>query len=99
MGAHQEPFGRPLPLYDFFGDPPVHVKQRIFAPARQKQALTCHPTKPCHSLSVLEVREILLKIPKNDKKCTAFGKEKKNSSKNSYFFVFLWVEVACGEHA
>jgi hypothetical protein len=45
-------------------------------------------------LSVLEVREILVKIEKN-RKCVAFGKKKINSSKNSFLFVFLWVEVAC----
>jgi hypothetical protein len=63
-----------------------------------KTSLDSHPTEPCHSLSALEVREILVKVPKKDRKCAAFGKEKRNSFKNSYCFVFLWVEVACGEH-
>jgi hypothetical protein len=42
-----------------------------------------------HSLSALEVREILVKVPKKDRKCIAFGKKKINSSKNSFLFVFL----------
>jgi hypothetical protein len=87
------------PVYDFFGDPPVRVKPRNFAQACQKQALTRHPTEPCHSLSTLEVGEILVKVPKKDRKYAAFGKMKINSSRKSYHFVFLWVEVACGEHA
>jgi hypothetical protein len=41
-----------------------------------KTSLDSHPTEPCHSLSALEVREILVKVPKKDRKCVAFGKEK-----------------------
>jgi hypothetical protein len=40
-----------------------------------------------------------VKVLKKDRKCATFGKENRNSSKNSYHFVSLWVEVACGEHA
>jgi hypothetical protein len=45
---------------------------------------------------MLEVREILVKVLKKERKCAVFGKKKRNSSKNSYLFDFLWVEVACG---
>jgi hypothetical protein len=38
-----------------------------------------------------------VKVPKKDIKCAAFGKENRNDSKNSYHFVSLWAEVACGE--
>jgi hypothetical protein len=66
--------------------------------ALQKQALTCHLTKPDRSLSVLEIKKILVKVPKRDRKWATLGKEKRNSSKNSYHFGSLWVEVACDEH-
>jgi hypothetical protein len=44
---------------------------------------------------VLEVREILVKVPKKDRKCVVFGKKAINSSKDSFLFVFLEVKVAC----
>jgi hypothetical protein len=64
-----------------------------------KTSLDTPSSQALPSLSALEVREILVKVPEKDRKGATFGKEKRNSSKNSYHFVSLWVEVACGKHA
>jgi hypothetical protein len=78
-------------VYDFFG-----IKPRNFAWAHQKQPLTHHPTKPCHSLSTLEIREILVKVPKKDRKHVAFGKREKKYFQK--FISFCLLVGGGGEH-
>jgi hypothetical protein len=77
---------------DYFDDPPVHFKPKIFA----KGSLNISLDTPSYSvLPFFERAWSKGDLPKKDRKYLAFGKEKINSSKDSFDFVFLWVEVAC----
>jgi hypothetical protein len=92
MGVRQEPNERQLPIHWLFWWPtgPLQTKNLC------NGSLNISLDTPSYSaLPFFEHAWSKGDLLKKDRKYLAFGKEKINSSKDSFGFVFLWVEVAC----
>jgi hypothetical protein len=86
VGAHQEPNGRPLPVHWLFLWPTGPLQTKNLCKGSLNISLD---TPSYNALPFFECAWSKGDLPKKDRKYLTFGKEKINSSKDSFGSVFL----------